>query len=178
MKNLTVARRYASAFYQLARETKTTKDVLQGMSNLCSAIKSTPKLDEILKNPLVKPEEKANVVKTITSNKLILKFVTLLARRKRMDLIPLVYDELVALSDVEEGVRRILVKTASHLSDAQKKNIEKELAKSFDKKVIGHFEMARELLGGMWIKMGDKVLDATIRGRFEDLRRYLVHSTN
>jgi F0F1-type ATP synthase delta subunit len=38
--------------------------------------------------------------------------------------------------------------------------------------------MAADLLGGLWVKAGDKVLDLSVRGRFEDLRQHLAHSAN
>ena len=178
MKNVTVAKRYAKALYELGLESKTLEDVLQGMSNINSALSSAPELQSALVNPLITPEEKQKLIKTITSNKLILKFVALLAKRKRLDLLTVVYDHLLALSDEDKGIHRILVKTALVLSEAQKRLVEKDLAKKLGGTIIGRFEVAKELIGGVWIKMGDKVLDSTLKGRIDDLRHTLINSTN
>lgn len=178
MRNLVVARRYAKALYELANETKTVDDVLLGMSNLSVALKTVPLLNRVLVNPLINLEEKEAIVKGITSNKLILKFISLLGKRKRLDLLEAVQQELSSLSDAEKGIHRVLVRTATPLTDVEKKSVEKSLAASFGGLVLGQFEVAKELIGGVWIKMGDKVLDATLKGQMDDLKFVLTHSIN
>lgn len=178
MKNLSVARRYARALYQLATHSRTAEDVERGLGNLVHAVSETPALGRFLRSPLVGPEEKQEVAGKITSNKLVLKFVYLLARRKRLDLLSLIHNEVRSQIDAAEGISRILVRTPLTLSESQKKMIESDLAQRFGGKVLGQFEIAKELLGGIWIKMGDKVLDATLKGKMEDLRHTLAHSTN
>src|SRR5580765_3589466 len=116
MKSLSRARRYARALYELAEETKTTHEVLQGMGNVAMVISTTPSFEKILVNPIVKPEEKQEMVKKITSNKLILRFVALLAKRDRLNLLILIYDEFRSLSDQQMGLNRVLVKTPMDLT--------------------------------------------------------------
>lgn len=178
MKNVVVARRYAKALYELAQQNKEIDDVLRGFGNLVLTYKTLPDLERFMQNPLHKPEQKSDVVKTITSNKLVLKLIELLARRKRLDLLLTVYDELLSLSDVDKGIHRVLVKTATALTEIQKKTVETDLAKKLGGVVFGQFDIAQDLLGGIWIKMGDKVLDATLRGKIEDLRFALTNSLN
>lgn len=178
MKNLSMAKRYARALYQLAQGRNETDDVQRGLSNLAHELDAIPRLVPYFANPIVKPEDKQAVVSKITSNKLILRFVYLLAKRKRMDLLPLITDSFRALVDEAEGIRRVFVRTPMALSEAQKKQVETDLARKLGGTVVGRFDVAKELLGGIWVKMGDKVLDATVRGRMDDLRHALLHSTN
>lgn len=178
MKNLSLARRYARALYELAHQTKTLDDVLLSMSNIHLAFKSSESFQKVLKNPLIKADEKETLVRSITSNKLVLKFMVILSKRKRMDLFNLVYEVFQGLADLDKGIHRLIVKTAVALTDQDKRNVEKSLAQSLGGSAIGQFEVAKELIGGVWIKLGDKVLDATLRGRIDNLRHLLVHSTN
>lgn len=178
MRNVTVARRYARALYQLSIEQESLVDVLQGMSNLTQAVEHTPELRRMLLNPLLKPEIKQKLVAMVTSNKLVLKFTQLLAKRKRLDLLATVHEALLELGDAVSGIHRAIVKTALPLTDTQKLTIELELAKRMGGKILGHFEVAKDLIGGVWIKMGDKVLDATIKGRIDTFRQALRYSTN
>src|SRR5258706_15709472 len=127
MKSLSTARRYARALYELAQESKTADEVLQGMGNVAMAISTIPSFEKILLNPLMKTEEKQDLVKKITSNKLILRFMALLAKRDRLDLLILIYDELRSMADEHLGIHRVFVKTPMVLTDAQKKTVEKEL---------------------------------------------------
>jgi F-type H+-transporting ATPase subunit delta len=178
MKNITVARRYAKALYELAADSRSVDDVLQGMSNLSLAFREAVELQSALLNPVISPEDKQRILKTVTSNKLVLRFVDLLVHRKRLTILPEVYDQLLALSDQAKGIRRAVVKTAVSLSESQKRAIESDLAKRLGGTIIGKFEIAAELIGGMLVQLGDHVLDASLKRRIEDFRQALVHSAN
>jgi len=178
MRSVVVTRRYARALYELAQETNSVDDVLIGLSNLNSCLKTTPELGRALFNPLIKPGQKQALVKTITSNKLILKFIYLLAKRKRLRLIQDVYEHYSGLVDQAKGVQRVQVKTALFLSEDQKRKVESSIALSMGGNIVGQFEVAKDLIGGVWVKMGDKVWDATLRGKIDDLRHTLVNSAN
>src|SRR5262245_42856120 len=101
MKNLTVAKRYAQALYELASEQRAVDDVQRGMSNVVTVLKASTAFAKALDNPLIKPVEKMELVKTITSNKLILKCVELLAQRKRLSLFEAIAEQLTMISDAE-----------------------------------------------------------------------------
>lgn len=178
MKDVTVARRYAKALFELASSDKSTNDVLQGLSNITLAMKEAPELERVLLNPLIEPAAKSNIIREITSNKLILSFMDLLAKRKRLDVFREITSAFRSMADELNGVRRALIKTALPLSDDQKKSVESTLAGALSGKVIGQFEVAKDLIGGVWVKMGDRVLDASLRGRIDDFRSALLHSTN
>jgi F-type H+-transporting ATPase subunit delta len=179
MKDVTVARRYAKALFELASSEKSMNDVLQGLSNINLALKEAPELERVLVNPLIEPDAKGTIIREITSNKLILSFIDLLAKRKRLDVFREIYSVFRAMADDTNGVRRALIKTALPLSDAQKKSVENTLAQALkSNSVVGQFDVSPELIGGVWVKMGDQVLDASLRGRIDDFRSALLHSQN
>ncbi|MCG3204551.1 MAG: ATP synthase subunit delta [Elusimicrobia bacterium] len=178
MRNVTVARRYAKAVYQVAVETSELEDVLQALGNLSQAYGSSADFKRLLLNPLVKVELKQRLIRAVTSNKLTLRFTELLAERKRLDLLPVIHEQLLGLGDAEKGLHRALIKTAIPLNPAQKKEVEASLASRLGGKVLGQFEVTKDLIGGVWVKMGDKVLDASIKGRIENFRQALIHSAN
>lgn len=178
MRNLTVARRYARALFELAGETKTIDDVMVGMSNIRLALSGAEDLRPLLMSPMVRPEDKRKLLSAVTSNKLILKLVDLLARRKRLALLETVHDLLSEMVDFARGVRRAHVKSAQPLTDQQKREVEAGLARSTGGSVMGRFDVDAGLLGGVWVRMGDKVLDASLRGRIDTIRYALLHSAN
>lgn len=178
MKHVQIARRYAKAVFELANEGRSLEDVLQGMSNIDTALGRTPELRRLLFNPLVNPIQKRHVINKVTSNKLVLKLIELLAKRKRLELFATVHDELSAMSDHAKGVGRALIRTSQELSENDRREVEASVARYFGGKIIGRFEVAKELLGGVWVKVGDKVLDATIKGRLDTMRTALLHSKN
>jgi F-type H+-transporting ATPase subunit delta len=178
MRNITVAKRYARAIYQVALESKSVDDVRQALSNVAGVVKSSPEVRRAVYNPLVSPAEKSRLLKPVTSNKLVLKLVSLLSRRKRLSLLLDVFDQFAHMADDANGLHRVTVKTPLPLSDEQKRSIEEKLASSLGGRVTGTFEVAKELIGGMWVRIGDQVLDASLKGLLDDLRHTLIHSAN
>jgi F-type H+-transporting ATPase subunit delta len=178
MKDISVARRYARALFELAREENVVDDVMQGMSNVRTALTTEPRLWPLLRNPMVTPKDKVHLLSAVTSNKLVLRFIELIADRKRIEILDAVHDIMMEMSDRTKGIRRALVRSAVPLSDEQKRAVESSIAQSSGGSVVGEFEIAPDLLGGVWIQMGDKVLDASVRGRIEAFRTALSHSTN
>jgi F-type H+-transporting ATPase subunit delta len=178
MKDVSVARRYARALFELANEEKVLDDVLQGLSNIRTALNTEPRLWPLLRNPMVTPTEKVNLLGAVTSNKLVLKFIELISDRKRIDILETVHDVMLEMSDAAKGVHRALVRSAVPLSDEQKRAVESSIAKSSGGAVVGQFEVDPDLLGGVWVQMGDKVLDASVRGRIDAFRSALGHSAN
>lgn len=179
MRNATVARRYARALYALAVESKSLPDVLQGLSNIRHALESAPELRQIFFNPTIKPEDKKKLITSVTSNKLVVKFLEVLARRKRLDLVASIHEILSDLSDLSQNIVRPVIRTAAPLSDDQKRNVEQQLAKTVGgSKVVGQFDVDKDLIGGIWVKLGDKVLEASLRGRLNNFRHAMLHSVN
>lgn len=178
MKNATVSRRYARALYALANESKSLDDVLTGLGNIRHALETTPELRQIFFNPTITPAAKRKLITTITSNKLIGKFIEVLAQRKRLNLIDDIFEILSGLSDASHHIVRPLIKTATPLTDDQKRGVEQALAKSTGGKVLGQFAVDKDLIGGVWVKLGDKVLEATLRGRLNMFRQAMLHSVN
>ena len=151
---------------------------MQAMSNIRVALTSEPRLWPLLRNPGVTPAEKVKLISAVTSNKLVLKFVELLADRKRIEILEAVHDSMQEMADMSKNLHRALVRSAVPLSDEQKRRVESSIARTTGGSVIGSFETDPDLLGGVWVQMGDKVLDATVRGRLETFRGALSHSAN
>lgn len=178
MKDLLVAKRYAKALYEVAVEAKEVDGVQQGLSNICLALESSLDMAKVFFNPLLRAEDKENLVKKITSNKLVVRFVGLLAVRKRLKFLPAIYEEFREMADQARGIHKVVIKTAKFLSEDQKRDVEKSLAHWIGGKIIGNFSVSPDLIGGVWVKVGDNVLDATVKGRFDSLKQHLAHSTN
>jgi F-type H+-transporting ATPase subunit delta len=178
MQDIAVAKRYAKALEELTGGSGDVSDVLQALSNLTLALQQEPKLARLLTSPLVSADKKESLIKAVSSNKLFLRLVRLLIKRRRVVLVSAIHQELQSMLDAKQGLHRALIKTASPLSDNQKKDVEIALAQRLGGKVLGRFEVAADLIGGIWMQTGDRVLDATVRGKIDSFRRTLVHSAN
>jgi F-type H+-transporting ATPase subunit delta len=178
MKDTAAAKRYARALDQLAPSKDAAADVLQALNNITMALRNESKLAGLMSSPLIGLDKKEALMKSVSSNKLFLRLARLLIERRRVALLPAIHDELEALLDRKLNLHRALVRTAIPLSDAQKKQVEATLAQRLGGAVLGRFEVSADLIGGIWMKTGDHILDATVRGKIDSFRRSLVYSAN
>jgi F-type H+-transporting ATPase subunit delta len=171
-----VARRYAKAFYGLAAEDKAATMTVDDMSKLASALDTIPEMKRIFFNPALKSQDQKKIISSVTSNKWVHKFVELLSSRKRLNLLTQVANEMSKLDDSANGIRRVLVCTATALDDQQKKEIETQVAQRLGGRVISEFQISPELIGGVWMKMGDNVWDVSLKGKLEQVRSVLINN--
>ena len=178
MTDFRVARRYARALFDVAREVHAVTDVSRGLGNLAFALREVPDAQRVLVDPRVPVERKLEMARSVTTNALVLRFAGLLARRRRFHLLGLIHEEFQTLSDAAEGISRVRVRSAAELTAAQKALLEKGLAGLLGNRIVGTYEIAKELIGGVWIRMGGKVLDASLQRGIQDLRHTFAGSSN
>jgi F-type H+-transporting ATPase subunit delta len=125
-----------------------------------------PELHELLRNPQVDRRAKANA--------LVRNFMRLLAEKGRageVDEIAREYERLVAR---EQGRLEVELTTAIELSEDDAKAIVGQIEKASGKKVEATRKVDPELIGGLILQVGSRMVDASVRGRFERLRHELT----
>lgn len=181
MRETTIARNYAEALLALARKA----DDLEGWGHImhafAEAATTDPKLRHFLEAPQISAAEK-NVVlgKAFADNmpRLMLRFVQKLVENRRQMLIPEIAVEYGNLVDEEKGRIHARVTLAKEPSDAELKAIEKELSRAFGKVVVPHLTTNPAIIGGVVVRVGDTVLDGSVKKRLGALRqRILTAST-
>ena len=171
-----VARRYARALFALGK--KSGLPELEGyassLEELRSALTASPELLRVFRNPIVSHEEKKgiieNLAKKLKIGGTILNFCLLLADKDRLrDLqsIVAVYDELL---DAEKGILRGTLLTAVQLDDTKQAAVIKQLEKKAKRTLVLEFGVSPEILGGVVLKVGDQVMDASLRAQLSILK--------
>lgn len=172
MKNSKTANRYAKALLELSLEKGNLDAVYGNMQALSETINESADLRSLIKNPIVKEEEKNNIFTALfakTFDADTMKLVSLLTKNKRADLIGEVSEQFIAQYKSNKNIVTAEVTSATKLDDAQKKNILALL------KHDGEVEMVEtinpDLIGGFIVKVGDKQIDASIATKFKNLRK-------
>ncbi len=166
---------YAQALLSIAQDGNLTDQFGQDSSALIDLLKSSADLKQLLENPIVEHDLKKNVLRQVLSNQLrptMLNFVLLLVDRGRIAFLDRIcerYQEL--LREINQTVLAE-VTSAVELSDSQKDSIRQKVmemtnARSVELKTA----LDSELLGGVIIKVGSQVVDASLRGQ---LRRISI----
>ncbi len=169
-----VSGRYASALFELAQETKSIDEVGKALDAFAAMIDSSPELQSLVKNPVFTADEQASAVKAIMAKAgiggLAANFIALVASKRRLFALPgmiAAYRQLVADA---KGIVRAEVRVAERPSDAQLKTIAAALKETAGKEVVVDLKIDPSLIGGLIVKMGSKMVDASLKTKLNAIR--------
>lgn len=135
---------------------------------------------QFLETPRVRPEQKKEALRQALAGRapeLFVRFVMVLVDKRRQSLIPDIAQAYRDLVDQRMGRARVEV-TISHAPDAAlQAEIQQALAAQLGRTVIPTYRVDPDLLGGMVLRLGDEIFDASVRSRAGALRRRLMEST-
>ena len=175
MPNETLARRYASAIFQLAAEANAVPAVGGDLHAFVGALAADDDVNRFFRSPVIDRTEKSNVISEAFGklHDIALHAILLLIQKRRESLAP----EIVAQYDVLErqarGAQTLNVTSARPLSKADLDALVAKLTATFKTPFDVTQNVDPELIGGVRITMGDKRIDGTIAGRLDDLARML-----
>jgi len=171
----TVARPYAEAAFKLADEA----GALAKWSEMLAALAQVAENDRVrmaIKDPNLSDAKIAGLFISILSGKIsgeAENFVRVLAQNGRLELLSEIRGQFEALKNEREGVLEADVQSAFELSDAQLKDLVQRLEKKTGRKVRPHVSVDKELIGGVKIVLGDKVIDGSARAQLGALETAL-----
>jgi len=171
----TVARPYAEAAFKLADE-KGELAKWSGMLAALAAVADDERVQRAVADPNLSDAKVAGLFISILSGKLSAdadNFVRVLAQNGRLTLMPEIRAQFEALKNEREGVIEAEVQSAFELSDAQLGDLVQRLEKKTGRKVRAKVHVDRELIGGVKVVLGDKVIDGSARAQLGALEAAL-----
>lgn len=166
-----VARRYARALFSLGVAQGDAELVAYGanLTGLAKALNDSPQLVRIFRNPVFKVEEKKAVVDAILSKikakQMIINFCHLLADNNRLGFLADIQAYYAELLDEHQGISRGRMITAIDLEPEIQKKLKKSLEEKTSRQLILDYAVDPGILGGLVLKIGDRVLDASLRAQ-------------
>jgi F-type H+-transporting ATPase subunit delta len=176
-KDIRVARRYSSALFDIAVRDDTVDVISSDLTLVESFVRDVPYLRAVLMQPLVSEDQKVKVLSEAFGDRTTattLNFLYLLVRKRRENLIDEVIADYRRLADEQAGRVTAHVKSAVPLTGDQLIAITKSLQLKTGKNVQLTTEVTAEILGGLLVRIGDHVIDGTLRGRLERVRQQLL----
>jgi F-type H+-transporting ATPase subunit delta len=167
--------RYAEAIAQVARDANTYDVWLRELGEV-SLLVSDPQAARVLASPAIPRERKAAILEQALPDLSphVKRFLTLLLRRERLPLVPEVLRRLQDLIDQVRGLERIRVTTAAPLEAAERALVMARLAARTGRRVQLEEAVDPDLIGGVVAQIGDQIIDGSVRGRLQRLRRALA----
>jgi F-type H+-transporting ATPase subunit delta len=171
----TVARPYAEAAFKLADEAGALARWSEMLGAL-AAVAEDPRVRQAAADPRLSDAQRAGLFIAVLGNRLTGEaenFVRVLAHNDRLELLREIRAQFEVLKDEREGVVEATVQSAFELTGAQLKDIVARLEKKTGRKVRPHVSVDRELIGGVKIMLGDKVIDGSARAQLAALEAAL-----
>jgi F-type H+-transporting ATPase subunit delta len=173
------ARRYAEAAFQIAERDGTIAQWLEELDAASRAL-SDEGAARVLANPAVPGPQRAELAERILADGISQgprNLVLLLLRRGRVESLPDVAREFRRLYDRREGIVEARVTSAAPLDDAETEALRGRLSAMTGGRIQMTFEVDPAILGGVVVRLGDRLIDGSVRGRLERLRSRLAAGT-
>jgi len=179
LKDTRVARRYAAALFAVAKRDGILDAVATDLTLVSRFVAEVPYLRAVLMQPLVSDERKNKVVSEAFGDRVTastLGFLRLLIRKRREDLIDECVRDFRALLAEHNNTVEAEASTAVPLSPDQEARLTLSLQAMTGKTIKLTAHVDPQMLGGVVVRIGDRVIDGSVRGKLERLERQLLLS--
>jgi F-type H+-transporting ATPase subunit delta len=175
-KRQSAARRYAEAAFEIAMRDDTVADWRTDLEVVAAQVADEQVLD-VLRNPAIPTEERSQALRGILGDRVsrpVQNLVQLMLRRGRIDELSRVATEFRRLDDGRQGIVHATAVAAQDLTKDEIRALTGRLEQQTGGRVSLDVEVDPSLLGGLVVRVGDRLIDGSVRGRLERLRNQLV----
>jgi F-type H+-transporting ATPase subunit delta len=177
MSSSRVARRYAAALMGVADTSAKLAAIGKDVESLGAVLGASRELVLMLQSPVISPRKKTDVLEAIFTGKLTVEtaaFLRLLVAKRREEHLPEIVVQFRVLRDQKEGTVPAEVVSAIDLTAQQKQQLERELEAYTKKQIRLRQSVDPAIRAGLVVRLGDTVLDGSLRRQLELLRTRLV----
>lgn len=172
-----VSKTYGDALFEASREVGRMDEMFQEVQSLQIILKENEDLQKMLDNPKVMREDKESVIETVFRGRIsneIVELMKLMIAKGRYSKIESVFDYFIAQVKEEKKIGVAYVTTAIEMTDAQKDSVVRRLLEttkytSFEM----NYSVDSSLIGGMVIRIGDRIVDSSIKTKLYELSKSL-----
>jgi F-type H+-transporting ATPase subunit delta len=175
VKQIILAKRYAKAIFSLGKEQNKVDTYAESLAAIAELYENSELgVADALTNPLYPLEARqkvmAKIAESVDADAIMTSFLNLLIEKKRVDVLPDIAREVQVMVDREENISHGSVTSAVKLNKALLKKIQATLEKITGNKVILETQVDPSIIGGIVAKVGDLVLDGSIRTQLNGLK--------
>lgn len=173
----TIASRYATALIELGEQNNQLDLYYSDLELINATLQSNDDLSRFLSHPTIVVNEKKEIIDKIFRNHIssnILNTVKLLLDRNRLFIFPSIVNHYKEFLFKKRNILIAEVYTAIEIEQEVKDRVKNQLEKLFNKNINLEHAVKPEILAGMVVKIGDKVIDGSIKSKFETMKRKMI----
>ncbi len=173
-----VSKVYGEALYEIAASAGTQKELMDEIRSLQLIILSNPDFDKMMLHPGIPKQEKLETIDKVFKGRVsdtLAGFLRTVADKERYAYLDSIFQYYIAKVKENEGIGIAYVTSAAPLNDKQKDDVMKKLLETTEYKSMEmHYDTDPALIGGMTIRIKDRVVDSSVRTKIDKLTRQLM----
>ena len=173
-----VSQTYGEALFEVAMEEQKADIFLEEASAILTTLEQNPQLDKLMKHPKISKQEKEQVFDNIFKGHIseeMLGFIKLVVNKERYNELPKIFRYLVDRIKEEKKIGVAYVTTAVELSEAKKQSVKARLLQTTQyKEMEMNYSVDESIIGGMVIRIKDRVVDSSVRTQLEEMKKQLL----
>jgi F-type H+-transporting ATPase subunit delta len=170
------SRRYATALLKQSVEENNLDETVADVEMIDKTFSGSKELELVLGNPVIKKDKKLAILSELFKSavgKLTWRFILMLSDKDRLALLPGIVSDFSRQYNLHAGILDIQVSSAYELDDKQKRNLVSALEDSTGKKIKPTYIQNPDLRGGLVVRIGDTVIDGSVKHKLEQLQNTL-----
>jgi F-type H+-transporting ATPase subunit delta len=173
-----IAQVYSRALFEVAKDHDVLDRVREELGEFTDAVEENRELQLYFFSPYFSSDEKKEGVGKVLSDadERLVRFLEMLAERHRMPVLPRIRREFESLWAEEHELLPVSVTSAVELDEELVKGIGEQIEQQTGRRVELSSSVDADVLGGLVVRVGNMVLDATVRNRLEGLRKQLTRA--
>lgn len=173
-RDTVVAKRYAKALFELAATQQAVSEVETELKLIVEALEQDPQIEQFMSLPSIDPEKKIAVLKAAFGDRvsgLVLNTIQILVQRRRYDILANVYEAYTKIAGEALGQAHATIYSAHTLSADEMAALTNQFGELVGKKIIAEQVLEPSLLGGVQVRIGDRLYDGSLSGKLERLQK-------
>ena len=171
-----IASRYARAAFESAKAAGKTDELLEQLTEIAQLCLGHPDLRRLVNNPDVEPPDKVGIFQRLLKgawSELLGAFLLLVVSRGRSEYLPQIAEAFLAEVDADRGRLRVLVRSPRPVPAEAVNRLKAVLERREKKQILMETETAPELIAGVQLVMGNRVIDGSVQRQLSELRERL-----
>ena len=173
-----VSKTYGEALFELAMEKENPESFLQEAKGILQVLEESPEFDKLMKHPKISKLEKEEVVENVFSGRVsreMTGFLKLIVNKERYGEIKNIISYFAEKLQEERGIGVAYITTAVDLTSSQKEAVKNKLLATTSYKVMEmHYTTDAGIIGGMILRIKDRVVDSSVRTKLEEMKKQLL----
>lgn len=170
-------RRYALALYQVGEEKGKVEEYLRDLREICDLVYNNSEFYEVIKHPQISTAKKKSTFVNIFKGKIdeeLLSFLLLLIEKDRILYLREKLNEMEKIHLERNNTLIAKVKSVIPLTEEQRNKLTENLQNKYDKKVVLQEEIDKSIIGGLYVRVGNDVIDGTVKSKLDEMKARML----